>query len=86
MLSRPLLVLSIATAFSDQLECTNETSDGDNGSHGNNDSQECSEPEPHAGPSSSQSTPDTRYVKGWSFQASYYTVLTYLVLQRKSTD
>ena len=61
-MSRPLLVLSIATAFSDHLECTNETSDGSRGSHGNNDSHECSEPEAHAGPSSLHSTPDTRYI------------------------
>lgn len=60
ILSRPLLVLSIATAFSDQSECTDETSDGSSGSHGNNDSHECSEPEPHAEPSSLHSAPDTR--------------------------
>ncbi|RVW57041.1 hypothetical protein CK203_070498 [Vitis vinifera] len=61
ILSRPLLVLSIATAFSDQSECTDETSDGSSGSHGNNDSHECSEPEPHAEPSSLHSAPDTRH-------------------------
>lgn len=38
MLSRPLLVLSIVEAVSEQSECSDETSDGISGSHSNSES------------------------------------------------
>ncbi|CAH9108821.1 unnamed protein product [Cuscuta epithymum] len=38
MLSRPLLVLSIATAFSDNPECSNSTTESNEVDHGNDDS------------------------------------------------
>uniref|UniRef100_A0A5B7C3A5 CRAL-TRIO domain-containing protein n=1 Tax=Davidia involucrata TaxID=16924 RepID=A0A5B7C3A5_DAVIN len=58
ILSRPLLVLSIATAFSDQLGCDNVTSDDTEDSHGLNDSHSFSES--HSELPSVQSTSDTR--------------------------
>lgn len=53
-LSRPILVLSIATVFSDQSECSNGTSDGVGDSH--------TYSEQHLEQSSEQSNLDTRYI------------------------
>ncbi|KAK9280634.1 hypothetical protein L1049_014330 [Liquidambar formosana] len=58
ILSRPLLVLSIATTFYDQSECGNETSDSISDSHVTNDSNACSEP--NSEQSSVQPTLETR--------------------------
>lgn len=54
ILSRPILVLSIATAFSDNAECKSGTSDGVNDSH--------TYSEPSSELSSVQSNMDTRYI------------------------
>ena len=55
MLSRPLLVLSIATAFSDKEEFNDKASDGSSGSLVN--------PESHSEEPSVRSALDTRYIK-----------------------
>ncbi|KAF5939785.1 hypothetical protein HYC85_020952 [Camellia sinensis] len=59
-LSRPLLVLSIATSFSDKSGCSNFTSDAINDSHSLNDSQASSELNSEI--PSVQSTVETRIV------------------------
>lgn len=59
MLSRPLLVLSIATAFSDHSEFNNDTSDSIQGSPVSNDSHADSDSQLEV--SSEQSIPSERY-------------------------
>ncbi|KAK2985004.1 hypothetical protein RJ640_015599 [Escallonia rubra] len=60
ILSRPLLVLSIATAFSDQSGCSNATSDVIEDSQSASDSHAVPESDPEV--SFTQATPDTRHL------------------------